>query len=457
MLSQARKQVVNLSHRKLTDDEYLVLSRGLKFIPSPSVKRAKQDLLHDFDELARKMRCRYLYHGNLDEIHHFRVKSGHTPPLTCNTLENYLFNTKHELSSMQIRKFRNNLSLSQRSGISSLLNDESLIIKKADKSNNVVILDKVNYLLEGDRQLNTQHYTKLENFDLKALRCNINTYVKGMYTKCVIDYSTFNYLNNGNQIDYGPGFSAISDLDIEENDINNTWEQTKNVILETCEETLGYMQYKRKNWMSDNTWVKVEERRKAKEKVLNAITRQQKRQTQDLYREKDKEVKKNCKQDKRDYVEQLAQEAEIACSKGDIKSLYNTTKQLSGRRSNSSATVKDKNGNVKIPPSYNRKPPSYNRKPPSYNRKPPSYNRKPPSYNRKPPSYNRKPPSYNRKAPSYNRKAPSYNRKPPSYNRKPPSYNRKPPSYNRKPPSYNRKPPSYNRKPPSFNRKSTFV
>ncbi|CAG2226763.1 unnamed protein product [Mytilus edulis] len=197
MLSQARKQVVNLSHRKLTDDEYLVLSRGLKFIPSPSVKRAKQDLLHDFDELARKMRCRYLYHGNLDEIHPFRVKSGHTPPLTCNTLENYLFNTKHELSSMQIRKFRNNLSLSQRSGISSLLNDESLIIKKADKSNNVVILDKVNYLLEGDRQLNTQHYTKLENFDLKALRCNINTYVKGMYTKGVIDYSTFNYLNNG--------------------------------------------------------------------------------------------------------------------------------------------------------------------------------------------------------------------------------------------------------------------
>ncbi|CAG2220909.1 unnamed protein product [Mytilus edulis] len=95
------------------------------------------------------------------------------------------------------------------------------------------------------------------------------------------------------------------------------------------------MQYKHKNWMSDNTWVKVEERRIAKEKVLNATTRQQKRQTQDLYREKDQEVKKNCKQDKRDYVEQLAQEAEIACSKGDIKSLYNTTKQLSGRRSNS--------------------------------------------------------------------------------------------------------------------------
>ncbi|XP_071153817.1 craniofacial development protein 2-like [Mytilus edulis] len=47
------------------------------------------------------------------------------------------------------------------------------------------------------------------------------------------------------QISLQNRFSAISDLDIEENDINNTWEQTKNVILETCEETLGYMQYKR--------------------------------------------------------------------------------------------------------------------------------------------------------------------------------------------------------------------
>ena len=44
---------------------------------------------------------------------------------------------------------------------------------------------------------------------LKALRCIINTYVKGMYTKGVIDYATFNYLNNGNQIDYGPGYMHI--------------------------------------------------------------------------------------------------------------------------------------------------------------------------------------------------------------------------------------------------------
>ena len=115
--------------------------------------------------------------------------------------------------------------------------------------------------------------------------------------------------------------------------------EDKNEILETCEEKIIYLQYKRKNWRSDEIWIKVEERRKAKEKVLDATTRQQKRQTQDLYREKDKGVKKIYKHDKRDFVEQLAQETEIACSKGG-KSLYNITRQLSGRRSNSNAPVK---------------------------------------------------------------------------------------------------------------------
>lgn len=57
---------------------------------------------------------------------------------------------------------------------------------------------------------------------------------------------------------------------------------------------------------------------------------------------KDKEVKKKCKQDKRDYIEHLAQQAENACEKGDIKSLYNITRQLGGRPFNNNTPVKDK-------------------------------------------------------------------------------------------------------------------
>jgi hypothetical protein len=63
-IAQAKKHAINLSQRQLSANEYLLLSRGLKFIPTPFVKGVKAEVLTDFDELARKMRCRYLYHDN---------------------------------------------------------------------------------------------------------------------------------------------------------------------------------------------------------------------------------------------------------------------------------------------------------------------------------------------------------------------------------------------------------
>ncbi|CAG2199180.1 unnamed protein product [Mytilus edulis] len=123
-------------------------------------------------------------------------------------------------------------------------------------------------------------------------------------------------------------------------------EMTRDSIVQACEETVGYLQQNRKQWMSENTWKIVNERRQVKEKVLTAITRQQKKQTQEQYSNKDKEVKKSCKQDKRNFVEQLAKEAEAACSKGDTKTLYNITKQLSGKPPTSDTPIKDKNNNT---------------------------------------------------------------------------------------------------------------
>ena len=61
-------------------------------------------------------------------------------------------------------------------------------------------------------------------------------------------------------------------------------------------------------------------------------------------------MKKCCKGDKKNYVEQLAEEAERACNKGDIKSLHNITRQLSGRTSNTYTLVKDKNGKALTKP-----------------------------------------------------------------------------------------------------------
>ena len=139
-------------------------------------------------------------------------------------------------------------------------------------------------------------------------------------------------------------FSVLQRLDEDDEDINSTWEHTKDAIITTCEETLGYIQHNRKQWISEKTWETICERRQDKERILNATTRQQKRHATEQYAKRDKEVKRRCKQDKRDYVEHLAQQAESACGKGDIKSLYNITRQLGDRPSNNNTPVKDKNG-----------------------------------------------------------------------------------------------------------------
>lgn len=38
---KAKQHVINLSKSKLTDHDYILLSRGLKFIPNPKDKNAK--------------------------------------------------------------------------------------------------------------------------------------------------------------------------------------------------------------------------------------------------------------------------------------------------------------------------------------------------------------------------------------------------------------------------------
>lgn len=68
----------------------------------------------------------------------------------------------------------------------------------------------------------------------------------------------------------------------------------------------------KKEWISDTTWQKVKERRKMREKVNNTETRAQKNDTQTKHQNLDQEIKTLRMHDKREYVNQLATEAERA-------------------------------------------------------------------------------------------------------------------------------------------------
>ena len=79
--------------------------------------------------------------------------------------------------------------------------------------------------------------------------------------------------------------SGDGDVRAQDIDINALWEKTKKILVDTCGSVLGCKKRTRKEWLSDETYRKVEERRKAKQVLNVARTRQGKREVNRYYNE----------------------------------------------------------------------------------------------------------------------------------------------------------------------------
>jgi len=80
--------------------------------------------------------------------------------------------------------------------------------------------------------------------------------------------------------------------------------------------------------------------------VIGARSERLKQRWQDEYRQKDKEVKRQVRVDKRRWTEEIAKEAENAAKQQHMKTLYTLTKVLSKERPRQSAAVTDKTGKI---------------------------------------------------------------------------------------------------------------
>nr|KAG5689303.1 hypothetical protein BaRGS_022027 [Batillaria attramentaria] len=84
---------------------------------------------------------------------------------------------------------------------------------------------------------------------------------------------------------------------------------------------------------------------KEKKTALNTSrTRRAKAKAQEEYTAADREVKRSTRKDKRDYIDNLASQAEEAARQGNLKDLYQVTKKLMGKFQQTDKPVKDKNG-----------------------------------------------------------------------------------------------------------------
>ncbi|CAH1248758.1 Hypp8389 [Branchiostoma lanceolatum] len=139
-------------------------------------------------------------------------------------------------------------------------------------------------------------------------------------------------------------FQALENLEDEgEQDIvETTWNTITKVYSETAEKVLGYRKRKDKEWITPETWRNIEERKRAKGKMLNTKSRRAK----DIYRNKNKEVKRSARRDKRAYVEELASEAERSATRGELIKVYRITKTLCNQNSACSVPIKDRQGKL---------------------------------------------------------------------------------------------------------------
>lgn len=99
-------------------------------------------------------------------MHPFRKPSGYKRPLTGHALEQYIDKTKLELSSIPIKTTRNNTFILEREALTSLRNNSNIVIKKADKSNTIVIIDKNNTSQKVCANFNPSITCKLKNHTL---------------------------------------------------------------------------------------------------------------------------------------------------------------------------------------------------------------------------------------------------------------------------------------------------
>ena len=109
-------------------------------------------------------------------------------------------------------------------------------------------------------------------------------------------------------------YQALVELDDHTNnnvdEINSLWNTVKKSYQGTSKEIMGHREKKHKEWISQEAWQEIEERRNIKQKLLGIKSERLKEQQKQVYKEADRTVKQLTRRDKRKYLEDIATQAE---------------------------------------------------------------------------------------------------------------------------------------------------
>nr|VZI22322.1 unnamed protein product [Spirometra erinaceieuropaei] len=115
-------------------------------------------------------------------------------------------------------------------------------------------------------------------------------------------------------------------------EVSNQWSSLKTSVYGAAEKILGYTQRRRSDWISGRTL------------QLSAQTARARSRNDDCFRQLRKMTAKSARDDRKQYWAEIAASMERASNAGDIRKLYRLIRQVSGKLSTLSDSVRDVNG-----------------------------------------------------------------------------------------------------------------
>ena len=186
--------VINLSRRNLSEVEISFLSKGLMFVPTANkIDRVK--LKTELEEYGRKHRLIW-YFRNYEKLfpyEKFRPNSTFNPRNKDTVIETYLSILGERLLDIDISSKRfNNLTKEERNALYNLRDDQTIIIKEADKGSAMVVWDRENYLKGRSKKLEDKDvYEEVQN-DPNILINTIMRALEEIRIRCNLSRDTLN-------------------------------------------------------------------------------------------------------------------------------------------------------------------------------------------------------------------------------------------------------------------------
>ena len=221
--------VTNLSSRHLSKIELSTLELGLSFCPS--VKDFNQEkVCDDFYNFIRRLKLKDYFkdncnsHDTINDSDDDRISTGwirknpgwypkevqqnRSPPLV-DFIDNMVKDTNESLKANK-SSFWSNLTNNQRQALTNLSNDTSIVIKPADKSGGIVIMDSREYEDACLDQLSDpEFYEEMSSDPTQQYRDNVNEAVNNLHKSKLINSMEHDTLLEGHRTPFFYGMPKM--------------------------------------------------------------------------------------------------------------------------------------------------------------------------------------------------------------------------------------------------------